>query len=181
MLKLNSVLSGRAQADNLRAMILLGAFLQVGCTPNWYDGEFAILNEGAGVSIEQSAKDLGDCYRVFSGIPTVYEISRPDYTLHIAHGDRYWPEFYFFAEADDQSPMEIIGAEVVPVDNPWTSAHQQTEEARGVVLSHKSVKLGRDMDSKLSVAILDSGWNIVGVEELSFKIVGVNCLSWGAT
>ena len=181
MLRLSSVLARRAQADNLRAIVLLGAFLQVGCTPHWYDGEFAILNEGAAMSIEQSAKDLGDCYRVFAGIPTVYRISRPDYTLHIAHGDRYWPEFYFLAEAEDQSAMEIIGAEVIPVENPWASAHQQIEEARGIELSHKSVTLGRDMDSTLIVAILDSRWNIVGVEELSFKIMDVNCLDWGAT
>ena len=144
--------------------------------PHLYDGEFALLVGNLETNITRRDKDLGDCYRVFSGLPTVYEISRPNYTLHVAHGNRYWPQFYLAAESKDRTPMEIIGPDIEPVRAVWGADHQRLEEARGLQLSHQTARLDRVLGGSVTIAILDSQWDVLGVEQLKYVTLDVNCV-----
>ena len=162
----------------LCVVLFLSLFCQVGCAPSWYDGEVATLVADGATTITRLDKELGDCYRVFTGLPTVYEISRPSYTLRVAHGNRYWPEFFLAAESNDHGSMEIIGPEIKPVRFAWGADHRRLEEARGLHLSHQTVSLEYFQGKSIQVAILDSQWDVLGVEELTYEIQDVNCFGW---
>ncbi len=161
-----------------RTVFFLGLSCQVGCAPHWYDGEFAVLIDNDATMIARHDTDLGDCYRVFSGLPSVYAISRPNYTLHVAHGNRYWPEFYLAAESKDDSPLEIIGSQIELHNAFLSKDRHRVEEARGLQLSHQTVRLDRIQGNSITVAILDSQWDVLGIEELKYEILEVNCFLW---
>ena len=161
----------------MRTILVLCVFCLASCgVPYFYEGEIAILVSD-NVSVKRHQTDLGDCDAGSGGLPTVYLISTPTYNLHVAHGNRYWPEFFLAAESKEHEPLEIIGMETEPVRAPWGS-HPRLEESRGLKLSHHTARLDRIEGSSIKVAILDSSWSILGVEELEYETKKVNCLTW---
>ena len=72
--------------------------------------------------------------------------------------------------------MEIIGPDIEPVRAVWGADHQRLEEARGLQLSHQTARLDRVLGGSVTIAILDSQWDVLGVEQLKYVTLDVNCV-----
>src|SRR5689334_4706593 len=94
------------------------ALVFTACVPNWYRGSAAVLSESPSLKVIKRDRDWGDCYRPFGSMPTVYQLSRPTYNLHIAHGQRYWPELFLAAQAPDGTNLELRGPNVSRISHP---------------------------------------------------------------
>lgn len=147
--------------------------LSVGCV-HFFEGTVAELENGPGLSVELTAQSYGDCFRIGFGVPIVYEVSRPKYTVSIAHGMRYWPEFFLNAHDNNGIPLNITGAGIAAVIGPTGGDMRRLRETRGgLELSHHAVlDIPRGWDGRLRewLAVKAARENAIGTKTLTFDI-----------
>lgn len=145
----------------------------VGCV-HFFEGTVAELEDAPGLSVELAAQSYGDCFRIGSGVPIVYKVSRPNYTVRIAHGMRYWPEFFLNAHDNNGIPLNITGAGISAVSFPTGGDMRRLREARGgLELSHHTLlDIPRGWDARIRqwLAVKAVRENAIGIKTLAFDI-----------
>lgn len=156
------------------AGLVILSVLLVDCTAVRYEGQVAILR-GPGIEVVKSETDWGDCHRRDSPVPTVYQVAREEYVLSVAHGDRYWPQFFLGAAGRDGETLELVGSGIKRLD---AAVIDSLAQARMIVVSHSS---GDHLDrppQPLVVEVRKQNGELVGQEELRFDILVVRCVNW---
>jgi hypothetical protein len=167
------------------SIVVVFIVLIYGCAPHYYNGEMALLELDENIEVILSQSEVGDCYRRFGSLPTVYRIERLEYTLLIAHGNRYWPEFFFSARSVNGEQLELTGNLIEPVPDRWRAYRSKVEEQRQLELTHQTgrgekMKQLNQESSPIVVTIRNSEGQILGREPLRFTINKVDCFAWDA-
>lgn len=98
------------------AVLACCALVVPGCTHR-FEGTVAEMVPRPDVTVLVAASSYGDCYRDADPVPVVYAVTRPRYTLRIAHGDRYWPQLFAYARDNSGAALQIAGG-AGPVQSP---------------------------------------------------------------
>src|SRR5437867_3443283 len=94
---LRSTIGERYNVNPRVCLCAIAAAITVSGCVHYYDGTVAELEVGPGLTVTLAVPDYGDCFRSNPDVPVVYGLERPRYSLRIAHGMRYWPEFFLIA------------------------------------------------------------------------------------
>ena len=148
------------------------------CAPHWYRGTVAVL-EGPGVIVAKSDHNWGDCYSVFGKFPTVYKVSKSQYEIYIAHGDRYWPQLFLRAQSTDGSVLELRGKALELVQFPNGVDITRLRNARGMAPTHE-LDLRYFSEPTIDLEVLDSQHRVLGRERLTYRLEDVKCFAWDA-
>src|SRR5262249_53889057 len=119
----------------VRLWMLAFALVSCGCA-HFFEGTVAELDEASDVTVVLTASSYGDCYRLTRKVPIVYAVARPQYSVRIAHGMRYWPEFFLVAHDRSGAVLAITGDGIGPVPFPRGGDMRRLTQARGTDLSH---------------------------------------------
>jgi hypothetical protein len=172
--------------------VVLLAFASSGCV-RLFEGTVAELDQVPDLTVVLAASEYGDCFRVTSKVPIVYGVTRPKYSLRIAHGMRYWPEFFLLARDNNGTVLSISGDSIWPVEFPRGGDIRRLREARGTDLSHhalldvprgshdgqdltvQAVREGRVGKKTLAFEVRDSDGLVVGREAFSYQVKTIRC------
>lgn len=151
---------------------LVIAILSSGCTEH-YDGTVAEFEPHPDLPVILSAKEYGDCFREDRDVPLVYQVRRPEYSVRIAHGNRYWPEWYLVARDATGALLKIGGAQIRAVLDAGSGDMKRLHKVRGNYLDHRAVldvPLGwRDTENLTAQAARD---NAIGPRSVAFEVLG---------
>jgi hypothetical protein len=180
--------SRRSGAILFRLALLASTASHVACT-HYYEGSVAELELVGGVEVVRSDESYGDCYRQSPAVPVVYAVARDSYTLRIAHGQRYWPEFFLTATARDDQVLGIIGTDIRRLNERERRGGDlsRLQFNRGVPLhDHASLHnlpktyqgpLPRYQPGRyvLTFDVLDSQGSVIGRERLPYRVNFIDC------
>ncbi len=158
--------------------LLLYIGLHVGVLHS-FSGSVAELKLDSGVKIVNRKRFYGDCYRIFKSVPVVYQVKRPEYELHIAHGIRYWPQFFLSATTFDGKELELVGEGIQRVAVPYGGDMRRLQEARETKLTHQvfTLKEVKDQSIKfIKFEVNNDQGNIIGIEKFEFETNQVSCM-----
>lgn len=147
------------------------------CAPNWYRGSIAVLANSPGVEILGSEREWGDCYRRLGTMPTVYKISRANYSVYLAHGRRYWPELFILAKSADGTVLDLQGAQMTLIVSPVGGNFRRVPDTTGLLPTHE-IDLRGVGTNTLDFRVLDKNQRVVGEEQLAYRIEDVQCFEW---
>jgi hypothetical protein len=153
--------------------------ISTGCA-HYYDGTVAELEQAAGVGVELATQSYGDCFRRGSDVPVVYKLVRSNYTVRIAHGMRYWPEFFLSAQDNNGNALNITGPDISAVEYQGGGDMRRLRESRrGIEFTHHARLLdmlvydGRTKEWVMVKAVRE---NRIGVRTLAFDVRNISGL-----
>lgn len=156
-------------------LLLLLCLSILGCVRYTFKGSAAVIDETSSIKIVKKSKNYGDCHKSLGNIPIVYSINRENYTVVIAHGNRYWPDLYMgVTNKTPDSPLSIKSDSIDEVDDFHAFDVSDLEKERGVKLTH-IIRLDKNKDHTIKFKIIDSDGNVLGDEELSYHLEDVKC------
>lgn len=162
-----------------KLLVIISVLCVSGCAPSFYSGKFAVVESDTNIQIIQREFSYGNCYQLLSRVPTVYALTRQNYKVFVAHGNRYWPELYFSVTSQGNEELELEGKNIKPVTYKDGADHKRLESERKLMLRYATGKLS-EADNPITLVIKDSGGNVLGHESISFSVKEVNCSGWDA-
>jgi hypothetical protein len=163
---------------------------------NYYDGTVAELEHAAGLTVELATESYGDCFRR-GDVPVVYKVVRPNYTVRIAHGMRYWPEFFLSAQDNHGNSLNITGPGISALTDQAQSGgdmRRLRESRGGIDLSNHTRLLdmlvydGRTKEWVIVKAVRENkigirtlafdvrnGSGVLGTEQLAYRVNIIRC------
>ena len=177
------------------SLCAIASALMASACVHFFEGTVAELEQGSELTVILAASSYGDCFRPVQRVPIVYAVTRPNYSLRVAHGMRYWPEFFLIAHDSNGVVLDISGAGIQPVEFPRGGDMRRLREARGTDLSHhavldvprgydqrirqdltvKAVREGRIGTKTIVFEIHDSEVHILGQEQLRYRVSSIRC------
>jgi len=154
----------------------LPAVLVAGCVPYYFDGVAATLDESSQFDVTRRDRSWGDCYYIFSKMPTVYQSTKSGYTFTVTQGPRYWPEFFLEARSPTGVELDLKGEHVESAGYRKGGDMRRLREARGTNPTHRTAKLTEVSGDYVTVEILNDSGVKLGEENLYFELVDVNCM-----
>ena len=154
------------------AIIIAAMSVLAGCTPHVVKCQYFHLKPQPGLAVLAESSSYGECRCMGGKAATEYRLSRTNYVVTFAIGDRWYPELMLDAHDTSGLPLEIRSAHVY---ESHKGGERSPISVRGKIYRY-FVREEKLPEKVIPFQILDQSGAIIGTEKIPFEMRGASAL-----